>query len=197
MPTLLGIDVSHYNGALDWPGLKKAGVAFAYIKATQGVHTVDPLFAHNWAEAKAAGVPRSAYHFYEPGEDPVAQADHFLSVARPAPGDIRAVLDVETGGSAALAGRVNQTILRLKSKTGLYPFLYSGASFYHDYLHALTSCPLILAAYSGTLPTPKPQIWQTSESGRLPGFPGRVFDLDTFFGTAAALEAHRYPVFSC
>ncbi|MFZ1960088.1 MAG: GH25 family lysozyme, partial [Methylovirgula sp.] len=58
-----GIDVSKYQGDIDWNTVRASGVKFAWIKATEGGDYVDEKFAQNWAEAKAAGVPRGAYHF--------------------------------------------------------------------------------------------------------------------------------------
>ena len=58
-----GIDVSKYQGDIDWNSVRAAGVRFAWIKATEGGDRVDEKFAQNWAAAKAAGVPRGAYHF--------------------------------------------------------------------------------------------------------------------------------------
>src|SRR5437867_1330928 len=61
---LRGIDVSHYQGAINWDDVASGGISFAYIKATEGTNFVDPLFAQNWAGAEAAGLRRGAYHFF-------------------------------------------------------------------------------------------------------------------------------------
>ena len=53
---LSGIDVSHYQGEVDWPAVAASGVRFAFIKATDGVDDIDPRFAQNWAGAKLAGI---------------------------------------------------------------------------------------------------------------------------------------------
>ena len=58
-----GIDVSRYQGDIDWRRVKRAGTEFAWIKATEGGDYVDPKFMENWNQARAAGVPRGAYHF--------------------------------------------------------------------------------------------------------------------------------------
>ncbi|MGD9657375.1 MAG: GH25 family lysozyme, partial [Methylocystis sp.] len=58
-----GIDVSKNQGNIDWEQVRDAGVSFAIIKATEGGDRTDSKFAYNWAAAKAAGVPRGAYHF--------------------------------------------------------------------------------------------------------------------------------------
>src|SRR5512143_3772416 len=58
-----GIDVSYWQGDIDWMQARNAGVRFAYIKATEGGDVVDPKFLQNWQNAKNAGVVRGAYHF--------------------------------------------------------------------------------------------------------------------------------------
>jgi GH25 family lysozyme M1 (1,4-beta-N-acetylmuramidase) len=74
------IDVSHHNGAIDWPAVAAAGIALAFIKATQGTRFVDPAFEQNRAAATSAGVLAVPYHFIDE-DDPEDEAAHFLSVA--------------------------------------------------------------------------------------------------------------------
>ena len=59
-----GTDVSKYQTSIAWSDAKAAGISFAFIKATEGGDRVDDNFAENWQRAKAAGVPRGAYHFF-------------------------------------------------------------------------------------------------------------------------------------
>ena len=59
------IDVSHHNGAIDWPAVASAGIALAFIKATQGVAFVDPAFERNRSGAIKAGVLAVPYHFID------------------------------------------------------------------------------------------------------------------------------------
>ena len=109
---VLGLDVSHYQGTVDWASVLRQGYRFAFIKATEGTTWTDPEFSANWAGAKGAGLLRGAYHYYEPGDDPGQQADFFLNTVWPhggqpllAPGDLPPVLDIETTGSQSAAER--------------------------------------------------------------------------------------------
>src|SRR3954468_18448069 len=89
-----GVDVSDGQGTIDWKAAKGAGLGFAVIKATQGTYNTQKTFASNWSNAKAAGLVRAAYHFFDPTQDGVAQAQHFLSVVGPlGPGDLPPMLD--------------------------------------------------------------------------------------------------------
>lgn len=77
---LRGIDVSHYQGDVDWFAVAQGGLSFGFAKATEGASTVDDRFVHNWRGIQEAGLFRGAYHFGRPGRDPEAQAAHFASV---------------------------------------------------------------------------------------------------------------------
>src|SRR5437588_6150581 len=91
-----GVDVSHYDGAIDWGKVKAASIDFAIIKATENINFIDPEFAANWKFAGMSHVVRGAYHFLRPEVDPVAQADYFLAALGPSlPGDLPPSLDLE------------------------------------------------------------------------------------------------------
>src|SRR5690349_7236247 len=59
-----GVDVSAHQGTIDWPTVAADGVSAAYLKATEGATFRDPAFAHNWQQARAAGLQVGAYHFF-------------------------------------------------------------------------------------------------------------------------------------
>jgi lysozyme len=65
---VLGIDVSHHNGEVDWFAVARSDVKFAYVKATDGHGFVDPRFGQSWAQMREAGLLRGAYHFARPGD---------------------------------------------------------------------------------------------------------------------------------
>jgi GH25 family lysozyme M1 (1,4-beta-N-acetylmuramidase) len=72
--TLKGVDVSVYDGNVDWTQVKSSGGAFGIAKATEGASFTDSEFATNWPAMKSAGVVRSAYHFFHCDSDPTTQA---------------------------------------------------------------------------------------------------------------------------
>ena len=93
-----GVDLSHYQAGLhiDYPTAKNAGVKFVYHKATEGTGWTDPSYALRRAEAAAHGLHFGAYHFAHPQVGNArAEAEHFLSVAKPRLGDMCPVLDLE------------------------------------------------------------------------------------------------------
>jgi len=191
-----GIDVSHFQGVVDWQTVAQAGVAFAFAKATDGITYVDPQLATNWAGIRSAGLLRGAYHFFEANDDATLQAEHFLSTVQLAPGDLPPVLDVEvTGGvsDAQLWSGVSTWLQVVEQATGRQPILYVAPTFWssHSPDLTLTRYPLWLADYAAqpTLPEGWTSwlFWQHSETGSVAGVTGAV-DLDVFSGTAQQLQ---------
>jgi hypothetical protein len=75
---VIGIDVSHHQGEVNFLSAKEAGYTFVFLKATEGSTFVDPRFASNRERAAAAGMLVGAYHFFRPKSDATAQALHFV-----------------------------------------------------------------------------------------------------------------------
>ncbi len=90
-----GIDAARFQGLMDWRRIKKQGVRFAWIKATEGGDLVDPTFRENWGSAKKAKVPLGAYHFYYFCTDPKTQANWFIKNVPRLQGGLPPVLDLE------------------------------------------------------------------------------------------------------
>lgn len=88
-----GVDASHWNGAVSWTALANDGVAFAYIKASQGMNE-DPMFSTNATAAQNAGIVTLAYPFVTPSDTP-ACVEKFKSIVGPT---MPAVLDCEVAG---------------------------------------------------------------------------------------------------
>jgi lysozyme len=198
--TLPGIDVSYYNDTIDWDTVKSQGVAFAFIRVSDGLSHFDSQFARNWSEARRVGIKRGVYQLFRPNLDPVAQADLLLeNMGQLQPGDLPPVIDVEaTGGRSpsGVASQVKAWLDHVKSALGVSPIIYTGPYFWRDSVggpsfssdyvlwiaHYGTSCPLV--------PDPWTQ-WtfhQYDEHGRMSGLPGDV-DMDLFAGTQADLDA--------
>ncbi len=199
-----GIDVSHYDGTIDWAMVKASGIDFAFMKSTESTTFVDPEFATNWKGAGAAGVIRGAYHFLRPEIDPVAQADFFVATAGvPQAGDLPLALDLEVTDNlsgAAVATAAQQFLARVQEKSGRVPVVYTSASFWTtigsppstgfdgDALwvaHWTTKCPNLPPAWMTW------SFWQNASTGTVPGISGSGnVDLDQFNGSLAALQGY-------
>ncbi|WP_201984269.1 glycoside hydrolase family 25 protein [Hymenobacter rubidus] len=194
-----GIDVSAYQGRIDWPEVARNKVRFAFIKASEGATLRDARFARNWREARAAGVLCGAYHYFQPNRDGKIQADLFAHTVPLAPGDLPPVLDVEAANFhdvAVLRREVARWLRLVEAHYGVRPILYSNHSFYQRHLAGhFDDYPLWLAHYEverPTLPRSKWIIWQHSDEAYVPGIRG-VVDFNVFQGSFAALQALRVP----
>jgi len=194
---LSGIDVSAFQGVVDWDQAK-TGNSFVLVKATEGVGFTDPLFARNWAELKRVGLVRGAYHFARPdlGDTPQSEADWFLSVVQPGPGDILA-LDLEVG-TGDLSAWAQGFLDHVRNSLGGYrPLFYSFYAFMGThglFVPALAENGLWLAWPDANGPLPSVEPWprvafQQYGQGPTPGIQGDT-DLDRFFGDAAALRQY-------
>ncbi len=196
--TLHGIDVSYYQGTIDWDAVAGA-VDFALIRVSHSTEFFDPEFDANWAGARAAGLPAGVYQYFEPDEDPIAQADLLLDHMGPLmPGDLPPVIDVEStaGQSGAQIGMAVQAWLEhVETALGVRPIIYTGPYFWQDNVGSdmFEDYPLWIAHYGTECPlTPTPwQRWdfhQYTDSGATAGIAGNV-DQNTFNGTLDDLLA--------
>ncbi|MDQ2769978.1 MAG: glycoside hydrolase family 25 protein [Bacteroidota bacterium] len=194
-----GIDVSAYQGRIDWPEVARNRVRFAFIKASEGSSLRDPRFARNWQSARAAGVLCGAYHYFQPNRDGAQQARLFIDTVPLAPGDLPPVLDVEAPSFHDVAMMRREIAVWLKlveTHYGVRPILYSNHSFYQRHLAGhFDDYPLWLAHYEVAHPKlarSKWIIWQHSDEAYVPGIRG-VVDFNVFQGTLDQLEALRVP----
>lgn len=201
-----GIDVSRWQGTVDWAKVKSSGVEFAFLRVSDGAATQDPKFASNWSGTKAHGVIRGAYQFFRPSQSVTAQADLMIHALGSSytPGDLPPVIDVEDAGglaAATVAARVRQWVDRVHAAIGVEPIIYTGKFFWRDQVGGGASFlanPLWIAQYTSLCPDiPGPwarwTFWQHTDSGSVPGIAGNV-DLDRFNGSLAQLQAFVHGV---
>jgi len=196
--TLKGIDVSSYQGTINWSSVAGDGIKFAITKATEGTGYLDPTFSANWSGMKNAGVMRSAYHFFRSNLDAKAQADYFLNaVGALGPNDLPPMLDLETsdGESAStIASKALVWLQTVEQATGKKPIVYTYVSFWQNTLgqpSGFTGYPLNIANYGVSCPDvvgswPTWTMWQHTDAGSVKGVSGGV-DSDYFNGDEAAL----------
>jgi lysozyme len=191
-----GIDVSKWQGEIDWEAVRGSGVRFAFIKATEGGDYVDPRFLTNWNGARAAGVQRGAYHFVywcRPAHEQVVWFRQHI------PNDADAmppVLDVEWNTvsktcpqkiSPDLAREKIQLMLQeLEAHTGKRPIIYTDIPFHKEVLAGYFNEYPFWIRSTASDPSEKYEnrrwtIWQYTTTGRVPGIRGDV-DKNTFAG---------------
>lgn len=193
-----GIDVSKFQGPVDWSTVRAAGTSFAYIKATEGGDRVDDRFAENWTAAKAAGMPRGAYHFYYFCRTGAEQAAWFIRNVPNDPNALPPVLDMEWNHTSPtcrirpptdVVQREMASFLRIVEKHyGKRPIIYSSVDFhrdrlvgafanYHFWLRSVAGHPSLKYDQSRSF-----SLWQHTATGRIAGVTGNV-DRNVFIGS--------------
>lgn len=132
-----GIDVSVYQGNINWPAAAAGGVKFAQIRLAN-VLADDTKFAQNWQGAKAAGIYRGAYQYFNPNVDAAAQANKMIDGLKKAgfgPGDLPPEIDVEWNANdipspAAYATAIRTWITMVKAAFGVTPMIYAGGPYW-------------------------------------------------------------------
>ena len=201
-----GIDVSHYQGTINWSSVKGAGISFAYMKATEGTTYKDPTFSTNYLNAYNAKVIRGAYHFAQPGSSSGAtQANYFASNGGAWSADnltLPGMLDLEGGCYGLSTSAMQSWILDFyntyKARTTRDVVIYTSPSWWNSCTGGWSGMsarsPLFVAnwttAASPTIPSgfPYATLWQYTDAGSVSGVSGAV-DRDRFSGDASRLLA--------
>lgn len=207
---VMGIDVSHHNGTINWNNVPQSQVSFVFCKATQGKNYQDEMMHTNMNELKRLNFMRGIYHFFTFKDVSAAdQADNFLNcgIDFSQPGTLPPVLDVEWQQSDSLNQYIidnrNTCIRKLtdwlnavETATGRTPIIYTNKFFWKDYLGdpaGFANYNLWVASYRNDAPSLPSTwsdytIWQYTESGSTTGITGNT-DKNKFNGTINELKA--------
>jgi len=191
-----GIDVSHYQGTIDWELLRNRGtidecpIRFVMIKATEGTDRLDSKFKRNFSMAREYGFTRGAYHFYSMHSDPASQARFFIKNVDLKRGDLPPVLDVEHKPQNKSKQQFKNDVLSwlriVEKHYGVKPILYTYYRFKQDYLNdtVFNQYPYWIAHYYVDSVSYKGpwKFWQHTDMGKLPGIKGKV-DLNIYNGS--------------
>ncbi|WP_411343811.1 glycoside hydrolase family 25 protein [Paenibacillus sp. WLX1005] len=197
-----GIDVSHYQGAIDWHKVKAAGKAFVFVKASEGSASQDENFSSNVQGARAAGLLVGAYHFLTATSTAAAQAEaaHFVSVVQAVGAlELPLVMDYENNPSNVDRATINAIALAflqdVERLSGRKPLVYTGNAFGQNFDASLGTYNLWIARYSDGVPPEDTtawkqwNFWQYSDAGQVDGISGKV-DLNQFQGGLELLQQY-------
>jgi lysozyme len=197
---ITGIDVSHWQGNMDWARTKAAGAVFAFLKITDGVSYFDDQFIRNYDGAGEVGILRGSYHWLQPLQNPLQQARQYLDKWSRYPCELPPVLDFEDRKYDTAAKMRSNALIWLNAVeqgTGRTPILYTAPSFANIVLAGdarFERYPLWIANYQVVKPQiPKPwktwAFWQYSAKGDGIKFGAlsKSIDLNWFNGDEAAL----------
>jgi len=198
-----GIDVSHYQGDIDWKmlGQTRQGqfpIQFIFMKATEGGDYTDDRFAANFDSARVHGFVRGAYHFYNPKTDANKQADFFIQSVKLEPGDLPPVLDIEKKGKdmKKLQADLKVWLRKVENHYGVKPIIYASYKFKTRYLNdsVFNTYPYWIAHYyvDSVRYEGDWRFWQHTDVGTLPGIDEKV-DLNVFNGSKNELDAFCIP----
>lgn len=195
-----GIDVSSYQGKIDWKKVKSmkeddVQVTFAFIKSTEGISSVDPYFQRNWREAPKAGIVCGAYHYFIPKKSGLWQARFFLQTVNFEQGDLPPVVDIEQLSGVSpekMRTELLDFLNHVEKKTKVKPIIYSGLVFYKDYLKGhFDNYPLWIAHYYKTDlkagADAQWYFWQHSDKAKINGI-NHIVDFNAFKGDSLSFR---------
>ncbi len=193
-----GVDVSNHQADIDWNALAGDGVAFAYIKATEGGDFRDRRFQQNWSAAKAAGITRGAYHFFTQCKPGAEQAANFIRTVPKEAGTLPPVIDAEHMGQCSSGAPLRDVRGELLAFMGLVeahfgkrPIVYVTDEFHRAYLDGHFQAERFWVRSLFWPPSIRREswlFWQYHHQGRRAGVKGPV-DLNAFRGSLRDLRA--------
>jgi lysozyme len=197
---VFGIDVSHYQGQINWDSIDRTKgefpLDFVFIRSTAGVNA-DARYTDNWREAKKGGFIRGAYHYYRPNENSLKQAENFIKTVKLSKGDLPPVLDIEkipsTQSLDSLKSGLKRWLDKVEKHYGVKPIIYSGESFYTDFLKKeFDGYNLWIANYSFFEDEIRKEwlFWQFTDKGGIKGIDGNV-DVNIYNGNLEGLNTLR------
>ena len=194
-----GVDVSSYQGVIDWDVLSSEDIDFAFIKATEGSGFVDPQFSYNFENAIKTDLRIGAYHFFSFESSGETQADNFIKNVYPIENMLPPVVDVEFYGKylsapptdvETIKAELRKMIIRLEDNYKITPIIYVTEEAYDLFLkNDFKEYPIWIR---NVLTKPKISdgrdwtFWQYTNRERLRGYKGteKYIDMNVFYGTA-------------
>ena len=176
---ILGIDVSKYQGAINWGATTSSGVQYAMIKAGS-VKGMDPNFASNMVQASSTGMRTGVYMYsYATSvEGAIAEANLLLSWIQPYSVSFPVAFDFEDPSQKGIdpftATAMANAFCDVIANAGYYPIVYTYRNFYNNHLTAGLRYDKWIAQYTGGCDVPGYAMWQYTSSGSVNGVAGRV-----------------------
>jgi len=192
-----GVDVSYYQGDIDWNVLAGQDIDFAFIKATEGSAHTDPKFAENWKNAAQTGLYIGAYHFFSYDSSGAAQAENFINTVTPTENILPPAVDIEFYGDknknppSREETRVilDELLEKLETHYGRKPIIYATGKSYKLYISGgYVDYPIWIRDVYLTPSLPDNRswtFWQFSNKEKLDGYNGeeKYIDMNVFCGS--------------
>ncbi|WP_251551692.1 glycoside hydrolase family 25 protein [Neobacillus muris] len=199
-----GVDVSSYQGEIDWGQFEKQGVKFAFMKATEGSTYVDPTFEENWKSAENTKMRTGAYHFFSYDSAGKTQAQNFIQTVPLNRDSLPPVIDVEFYGDKeknppkrSQAEKELQTMVdMLEEHYGKRVILYTTQKAYDLYIkNGFDQCDIWIrdVLTKPSLPDKRGwTFWQYTDRERLKGYSGeeKFIDVNVFNGSEKEFQVY-------
>ena len=194
-----GIDVSHYQGNIDWKKVSDSGIRFAYIKVTEWGDWMDDRFESNYVWARSAGVLIGAYHYYSLRIDPMKQFDHIIHTLSGKNLDLPLALDLEFWGNSSMRPDREEfqkwlhiLLEHLEAYQWRKPVLYMTYEFREAYLgREFDTYPIWIRDIFAYPSIQSLALWQYKSRGHVSGIDGFV-DLNTISGRLESLSQKHF-----
>lgn len=203
-----GVDVSSYQGDIEWETLSAQNIDFVFIKATEGSSFVDPCFAYNYSEAQKCNISVGAYHFFSYDSKGLSQAKNFIDTVSPFEGMLPPVIDLEFYGDKeknppgrdGVRKELNNMLSALEDYYGMKPVIYATEKSYDLYLSGEYEEYDIWIRNVVSKPHLSDDrewcFWQFTNRERLSGYEGKEKYIDVNVFNGSKEEFSLYPRFS-
>lgn len=199
-----GIDVSSYQGEIDWETLASENISFVFIKATEGSSFADECFGYNFEEAQKTNLAVGAYHFFSYDSEGGTQAENFIKTVQPFEGMLPPVIDLEFYGDKEknppdreyVDVQLNEMLDALEEYYGQKPIIYATEKSYELYLSGGYEEYDIWIRNVITKPKLSDgrewKFWQYTNRDRLSGYSGeeKYIDVNVFCGSAEEFDQY-------
>ncbi len=177
-----GIDISHYQGSINWDLVGDEPISYVYIKATEGANYVDSYYEYNRSEARRVGLSVGSYHFYRPNVSPKVQFANMTRIVKADEQDLVPLIDIEFRGKepkSRFISDLREFVEMVTEHYGKKPLLYTYHNFYNNHLLGeFGDYQFMIARYQSNEPwlnDGKDYImWQYSDKGSISGIKGNV-----------------------
>lgn len=197
-----GVDVSHYQGEIDFDALADQGMRFAFIKATEGSAHVDPMLEKNREGVLNSSMRSGFYHFFSFDSPGKTQAENFIDHVPALEGMLPPVIDVEYYGNyfrnppdaERVEPELRAMVEALEEAYGVKPVIYCTMSAYRRYIkEGFPDCDLWIRNVYWTPRVDREwTFWQYTDKAKLSGYDGDepCIDVNVFCGSEEQFEQY-------
>ena len=194
---IVGVDISHYQGNVNFEKMEKDNIKFAFVKATEGSKYKDDMYEINMERAKNSDIYIGSYHFFSAKSSGKKQATNYIKTVGDLAGKLLPVVDVEVydsdDGTYDVVDELNEYISIIEEQYGVKPIIYTTIKNYNKYIkNNFKECPLWIRSiyFHANFITKKWTFWQYSDREIKDYYQGEeeCIDMNVFNGSLEELK---------